>query len=125
MENPGWLKLVVVGLVLSAMAGGYFLLSSRLVPTKSNKSQETSVSEDTPKPSQDLSVLGQVATPSVSPTTTPIVVTPTNPPAYTRIAQRVQGRVETLPNTGVPVFLVGVGALSAMVVGLSLSKFPY
>lgn len=121
MENQGWLKLVVVGLVLSAMAGGYFLLSSRLV---SKKSQETPVSEITPEPSRDLSVLGQTATPSASPTTAPVVARPTNPPAYTRIAQRTQTQVQTLPNTGVPVYLMGVGALSAMVVGVSLSKFP-
>lgn len=125
MENQGWLKLVIVGLVLSAMAGGYFLLSNRLVSKKSTKSQGEVVTETTPIPSQGISVLGQTATPSATPAATPIaVVTPTNPPAYTRIVQRTQSKIQTLPNTGIPVYLMGVGALSAMVVGVSLSKFP-
>lgn len=116
MENPNWLRLIVVGLVLAAMAFGYFLLSSKF--TTKNKVQKTNVVE-TVQPSDT-----EIPAAPGSPSTTPQVVSSSTPSAYTRIAQRNQG-IQTLPATGSPLFLISLLASSALVTGFSLRKFPH
>ena len=106
METSPWLKLITVGLVLAALAVGYFLLSGKL---SSNSNTKTSV-------------LGQ----NVQTTPTPVAVASPSPAsAYQRIANRTQGGVSTLPKTGFPVGLAVVFSASAMISGWSLRKFPH
>lgn len=104
MENPGWMRIIVVGLVLAALAIGYFLLSGSFVKTKpkSEVSNKTVVAE------------------------TPVAATPkpATTSAYTRIVNRAQGGTQTLPATGFPLALVGVFSAGAAVAGFGLRKFP-
>ena len=128
MENPNWLRLIVVGLVLAAMAFGYFLLSNRFVSTKNTKIQKTTQVVEKTQPTQepDIVAVQPSVTPSASPISSPRAnVTPTNSPAYTKIAERTnKGGIQTLPKTGAPLFFMGIGALSAIATGLGLRKFP-
>ncbi|MDO8573234.1 MAG: hypothetical protein Q7R77_00605, partial [Candidatus Daviesbacteria bacterium] len=86
MEDPKWLKLVVIGLVLAAVAVGYFLFTGRF---SSNKS----VLGVVPIATQSAKLV--VSSPSPSPVS-----------AYNRITERTAkgGQpVNTLPRTGFPV----------------------
>lgn len=112
MENSPWLKLITIGLVLAALAVGYFLLTGRL------SSNSVTRTKSSPSPS----VLGQNAQSSPAPATTP---SPSPSSAYERIVDRSQGGVQTLPKTGFPVELAVVFSISAIVSGLSLRKFPH
>ncbi|MBI2334373.1 hypothetical protein HYU96_01095 [Candidatus Daviesbacteria bacterium] len=101
METSPWLRLITIGLVLAALAVGYFLISGRFV-------SKEGVSQASPP-----------ATPTPSPTPLP---TPQN--AYSRILERSQTQVQTLPNTGSPLILISIFSLSAIISGLGLRKFP-
>ena len=105
MQDNIWLRLITVGLVLAALAVGYFLLSGRLTSKQAG-----------PTANPEPTVLGQNAkvTPSPSPAS-----------AYTRIAERSQANVQTLPNTGFPALLAVVFSVSAIISGWSLRKFPH
>jgi hypothetical protein len=106
MEDSRWLRLVTIGLVLMALAVGYFLLSGKLFSNSTTKLQsQTNKAVSSPSPT---------ASPSATPAS-----------AYTRIAERSQGSVQTLPNTGFPVFLVSALSASVMIVGWGLKKFPH
>lgn len=109
MQDNIWLRLITVGLVLAALAIGYFLLSGRLT------SKQTG-STASPEPT----ILGQDAksTPSPSPS-------PNSTSAYDKIVERNQSNVRTLPNTGFPAFLALVFSVSAIISGWSLRKFPH
>lgn len=109
MDDPRWLRLITIGLVLAALAVGYFLLTGKL-----------SISNITKQPSP--SILGQNAQTSPTPIAVP---TPTPASAYTRIVNRTQGGVQVLPNTGFPVGLAVVFSISAMISGLGLRKYPH
>lgn len=118
MEDTRWLRLISVGLVLAAMAVGYFLLSNSFFSSKSTKVQTQNTQNQQATPSaqvSDQNVLGQV---SPSPV-------PSNSPAYARIVGRNQTQAEALPNTGAPLFLIGVLSVSALAAGLGLRRFPY
>jgi|GEM_PF-1967413 hypothetical protein len=120
MDDPKWLKLVVIGLVLAALATGYFLLSGRLTSNKAatpgtqvNKNIPTATAAASP------SVLGQATQ------GTPVPVSSSAPTsAYSAIVDRNQGGVQNLPNTGSPVIFVSALAVSSMLVGWGLRKFP-
>lgn len=122
MDDPKWLKLVVIGLVLAALATGYFLLSGRLTSNKAatpgtqvSKNIPTATAAASPSPS----VLGQATQ------GTPVPVSSSAPAsAYSAIVDRNQGGVQNLPNTGSPVILVSALAVSSMLVGWGLRKFP-
>ncbi len=105
MENSRWLGLITIGLVIAALAVGYFLLTGKLSTNKST------ISQASPTPS----VLGQNVQ------TTPA---PTPMSAYNRIVSRNQGKVQTLPKTGFPVELAVVFSASAMISGWGLRKYP-
>lgn len=102
MEDTRWLRLVTIGLVLAAMAVGYFLLAQRFSGTKTEVSDQP-----TPSPS----VLGTDTTDATK-------------SAYQRIAERTKGGVETLPATGFPALLTGTLFASAVIIGLGLRRFP-
>lgn len=110
MDNPGWLRFLTIGLVLAALAVGYFLLTGRLASNSATKTQ----------PSPPPSVLGQNAqpTPSSSPSTTPAS-------AYERIVDRSQSGTQTLPKTGFPLELAVAFSVSAIISGWGLRKFPH
>lgn len=113
MDDPRWLRLVTIGLVLSALAVGYFLFTGRLSPTGTRIPTQADKAVPSPAPTVIPGV-----TPSPSPTPTPAS-------AYSRIVERTQGGVQTLPKTGFPVELAIVFSVSAMIFGLSLRKFPH
>lgn len=102
MDDPRWLRIIVVGLVLAALAVGYYLISGTF-SLKSAKPQTK-----TPTPS------------------TPVVAGATSSPqsAYQKIVERNQAQVQTLPNTGLPVGFIGLLSIAIMITGLGLRKFP-
>ncbi len=119
MEDPRWLRLITIGLVLAALAVGYFLLSGRLASNSVKKTQAS-----------PTSVLGQNTQPT--PTAIPTVVSTPSPvpsvvpnSAYNRIVNRTQGGVQTLPSTGFPVGLFGALSAAAAVAGWGLRRFPH
>lgn len=104
MEDPRWLRIVTVGLVLAALAVGYFLLTGRF-----NSNNQT-------KP------INQVTTqtsPTPAPTRIPNVTPPT--PLATPDPRR---NITTLPRTGYFQFILGIISVGIMISGLGLRKFP-
>lgn len=108
MDDPRWLRLITIGLILASFAVGYLLFTGAFA---SNKIKEVAV---LPSPSSVLSAILPLET-SV----------PANTSAYNTIADRTQGSVQTLPNTGFPIELIGVISAGAVIAGWSLRKFPY
>lgn len=108
MDDSRWLRFVTIGLVLAALAVGYFLFTGRFAPNISTRTQAS------PSPS----VLGEDAQATPSPSPTP-------ESAYERIVDRTQSGTQTLPNTGFPLGLVAVFSLSALISGWGLRKFPH
>lgn len=113
MDDPRWLRLITIGLILAALAVGYFLLTGRFSSTSTTKTQ----------PSPTPSVLGQdlQAASTSNPASTPA---PTPASAYNRIVSRTQGGATTLPKTGFPLGLAVVFSISAIISGFGLRKFP-
>lgn len=103
MDDPRWLRLVTIGLVLAALAVGYFLFSGGMSVNKSSKA---------PNP----------PSPSGSPSLRPSLQATQS--AFSRISERAQSDAQTLPGTGFPAGLAIVFSVSAMITGFSLRKFP-
>lgn len=118
MEDPRWLRLLTVGLVLAALAVGYFLFTGRF----SSNSATKRVAQVVVSPSPSVTSASPVPTssPKVSPTPS---ATPSS--AYATIANRTKGGVQTLPRTGFPLDLAAVLAVSVMISGWGLRKFPH
>ncbi|MBI2019187.1 hypothetical protein HYS95_00775 [Candidatus Daviesbacteria bacterium] len=115
MEDPKWLRLVTIGLVLAAVAVGYFLLSGRF--TSDTKKPATQISQASP-------------TPTMSPVPTQTPATPSPASAYDRIAQRTNGatggqNLQTLPRTGFPIGAAAALSGSAILIGWGLKRFPH
>ena len=114
MDDPRWLRLIAVGLVLAALAVGYFLLTGRFT---SNKQADRAV--PTPQPTiipsvppspEAVDLYGNVGVDSQStPSATSSPITD----------------IYTLPRTGNPQAFLAVIALGIMVSGLGLRKFPH
>lgn len=111
MDDPRLLRIITIGLVLAALAVGYFLLTGGLT-SRSKKVQTNQVNRvvESPVPSPASGVSGSPQTATES--------------AYSRILDRTQTGVRTLPDTGFPAGLAIVFSISAMISGLSLRKFP-
>ncbi len=128
MEDPRWSRLIIIGVLLAVVAGGYFFLTNQFIFGKSKNPTSNQLSQ-TPQPQNTNQVVPNgVAqnTPDSQPgNPTPQVVVPNNRSAYEALVERNQQQVTTLPKTGAPIFLIGAAALSAIVTGLSLRKFPY
>lgn len=115
MDDPIWLRVITVGLVLAALAVGYFLLTGRF---SSNKTVKT-----------NNQVLNQV-----SPTPVPTMIPKTNNAPNSILGQNSQvtppamaaarNNVNTLPRTGFSVVLLGIISTGVMISGLGLRKFP-
>lgn len=122
MDDPRWLRLITIGLILAALAVGYFLFTGKFSSNSAKTTQTT----------PEASVLGQTiqtqnGTSGASPN--PVVSASPNPAsAYARIVtrnqQNQQAQVQTLPKTGFPAGLAGVLSISAMFVGYGLRRFP-
>lgn len=122
MEDPRWLRLITTGLILAALAVGYFLLSGRLGSNTvtRTKPQATQVPSISPSPFFSPNPL---PSPSPSPVSSP-GATPASGSAYNAIVDRSKGGVQSLPNTGFPVGLAVVFSISVIISGWGLRKFP-
>lgn len=117
MEDTRWLRLVTIGLVLAAMAVGYFILAQRF--TKSQPQIVETIPFPSPTPTSSvLSVTNSMESPLPSPTGQ------TTKSAYQRIAERTKGEVQQLPATGFPSLLIGALSASAIIIGFGLRRFP-
>lgn len=120
MDDPKWLRLITIGLVLAAVAVGYFLFTGRF--SSSNVSKTTQISQASPSATSSAqpSVLGQNSQGFVSPTPTPVS-------AFNKIAgltTKSGQPVNALPRTGFPGSLAAVLAISTMIAGWGLRRFP-
>lgn len=114
MDDPRILRIITVGLVLAALAVGYFLLTGGFA-IKSKKVGQNQVSQAVESPSPSA-----IAGVNYQPTPTP---SPKS--AYDRIASRSQSSVQSLPNTGFPEGIAVVFSVGTLVAGWSLRKYPY
>ncbi len=123
MEDPRWLRLVTIGLILMALAVGYFLFSGRL---SSNSATRTESQANRVVQSPTLTVT-PAPTPTVLGRNTLVTPTPSSSSAYLRIVNRnqAQGGVQTLPRTGFPIGLTAIFSASAIISGWGLRKFPH
>lgn len=122
MEQSVFLRVAIISLFLIVVAAGYFFLTGKFL-TGSIKlptlfSQKVQVQ---PTPQQVLGENTQVQTSTPS---ADLDQSAKPSSAYTRIAQRSQGSIETLPKTGSPLFLIATILLSFTVTGWGLRKFP-
>jgi hypothetical protein len=118
MEDTGRIRLIIIGIILAVVAGGYFLFTqaSRVLNSKTDNNIKVAVATPTPSAS------GQVVVRFASPTPT---ATPKNAPAVAgQSTQLAQGTKGGLPATGFPVGLVGIFGTSAAIIGWSLKKYP-
>lgn len=133
MEDQRWLRLITIGLVLAAVAVGYFLFTGRfsLKDTKPQEQVSQSVSSPAATSSAAVSAQPTAATskPSVSgQQTAGASPFPSGSPAsaYNAIAQRTTkgGQpIQNLPRTGFPLELAGVLSASAILAGWGLRRF--
>lgn len=107
MNDPRVLRIITVGLVLAAIAVGYFLLTGGLSPKPKKVQTQTTQVYKTESP-----------TPSESP-----VLSVQSSPAPTNVPSAYN--VQTLPATGFPVGLAFVFSVSAIISGWSLRKYPH
>ena len=108
MDDPKWLRLITIGLILASLVVGYLLFTGAFASHKAKKV----VVPPSPSPVADAAVLPlQTSAPFTS-------------SAYNAIADRTQGSVQTLPNTGFPVGLLGAFSVGAVIAGWGLRKFP-
>ncbi|OGE64903.1 hypothetical protein A3I48_01825 [Candidatus Daviesbacteria bacterium RIFCSPLOWO2_02_FULL_36_7] len=118
MEDSKWFRLLTIGLVLAALAVGYFLFTGKF----SSNSATRRVAQVVASPSPSITPASPVptSTPKVSPTPS---ATPSS--AYNTIANRTKGGVQTLPRTGFPLDLTAILSVSVMISGWGLRKFPH
>ena len=106
MEDTRWLRFVTIGLVLAAMAVGYFLLAQRF------SSNNTEVAQT----QQEFVITTPAPTPSVTPLPSPSVL---------GIGSTTKGGVQALPATGFPGVLLIAFSAGAIAAGFGLRKFPH
>lgn len=116
MEDPKWLRIVTLGLVIAALAVGYLLFSGKFLASNKKITQQQEV-----QPSPQASALVKPSPSVLGVNTQP---SPTSSSAYNSIAERNRNGVQTLPNTGFPAGLILVFSASALISGWSLRKFP-
>ncbi|MBI2597250.1 hypothetical protein HYW41_03780 [Candidatus Daviesbacteria bacterium] len=120
MDDPRWLRIVTVGLILASLAVGYFLLTGGFSSKPRRvQPQNTQVSNSSSSPSPYSATLG---------TTSPFATTEpeqtTIPSAYSRIVERNQSNIQALPATGFPAGLAVVFSVGTIITGWSLRKYP-
>lgn len=143
MEDSRWLKLMTIGLVLAAVAVGYFLFNSRFASNTEKQQSQADQAVASPSPSSSPnptatsspSVLGQNAQAGLRITSGP---TPTPASAFNRIVSRNQGNqgsgvtqnsdsqlLTTLPRTGFPIESAIAFSIAAAISGWGLRRFPH
>lgn len=140
MDDPRWLRFMTIGLVLAAVAVGYFLLSGTL-STKNTTQTGSQVSQASPQPTSSPTttaspaVLGQNnRTPNgTAGTISRPTASPSPASAFEIISDRNRSRAQTgqigqtaeaLPRTGFPIGLALVLSASAAIASWGLRRFP-
>ena len=115
MGDSSRLKLILVGLILAGIVGGYFLYT-----------QATKISKNAQVSDVQQFVPGRVV--SASPLPSPTVLGQAN---KLSLAQTTKGGqppsqvpIKTLPATGAPGDLMAIFSLSAAIIGWGLRKYP-
>lgn len=124
MDDPRWIRLIIVGLVLAALVVGYMIFSGGFVKSKSVQKNAPTATETTFK-SPNPSVVTPIGTPSALLNATPSASPAASGSAYDQIAGRSQSNVQTLPNTGIQVSMGLLVSLLAIISGWSLRKFTH
>ncbi len=125
MEDPRWLRLVTVGLVLAALAVGYFLLTGRFSSSNQAKPNKAVINQVNPTPipvASETTMRGE-NTPNPTPLDAGLGAYPTASPSAA--APYPRGNVTTLPRTGDLQLILVIISTGIMVSGLSLRKFPH
>jgi len=122
MDDPRWLRIITIGLVLAALVVGYFLLTGGLSVKKTNTVPQANKVQQTVAPSATVepTPFSLIVDSQVSPTPKPSSVS-----AYSTIASRYQVEAQALPKTGFPVELATIFSISAIICGWSLCKYPH
>jgi hypothetical protein len=121
MEDTGRVRLIIIGIILAIVAGGYFLFTqaNRVFKSRTEGNQTTNQRNVAVSPSPSANSGYNIVVVSPSPTG---FATASGTPAVagrsTNIAQN------SLPNTGFPEVLAGTFALSAVISGYFLRKYP-
>ena len=122
MDDPRLLRIILFGLVLAALTVGYLIFTGRFVRSQQIKTQtQVAISTPTPTITTLVNRLAVNSTPSPVPSASGRQIASS---AYTRIVDRTQNKVTTLPKTGLPAVLLSVVSLSAIISGWFLRKFP-
>ena len=121
MEDPRWLRLVTVGLVLAALAVGYFLLTGRFNLNNQTKPNNQVINQGSPTPSPIISetaVPGDGTVPNATPPAVGIGSSPVATP-------NPRSNVTILPRTGYHLIILGIISAGVMISGLGLRKYPH
>lgn len=128
MEDAGRIRLIIIGIILAVIAGGYFLFTqaSRVLKSKSQSAAQVIVS---PNPVSSPTAYNLVlVTPSPSPigarTNSALTQVVAGNSAAGANAGSNPGTKGTLPKTGFPGILAGAFATSAIISGFFLRKYP-
>lgn len=141
MEGSRWLTILLIGLMLSGAVVGYFLIRNTFMQNGQAQPQVAQTPQATPSTPQSTPedfILGQQTPPttpppqpSPRPTAKPASsfaqISPTPASAISQLTNRAQAGVQktqTLPNTGVPLFLSGTLSILAIIIGFRLRKYP-
>lgn len=122
MDDPRWLRVITVGLVLAALAVGYYIVTGAFSIKKATP--QTQINKTVQDNSNPTLLPSENNTPSVELSPKPSSQ-PKATSAYDRIIARNQAQIQTLPKTGIPVGLIVLLSTSVMTVGLGLRKFPH
>lgn len=114
MEDQRWIRLVTVGLVLAALAVGYFLLTGRFNSNNQAKPNNQVINQN-PTPIPAVS-----ETTAPSPSSVRIGSSPSSTPT-----PNPRMNVTTLPATGYQLVILGIISTGVMISGLGLRKFPH
>ena len=120
MEDPKWLRLVTVGLVLAALAIGYFLLTGRFSSNSQPKPNNQVINQTNPTPipiASETTTRGE-DTPNATPSSAIGLAAPSASP-------NTRTNVTTLPRTGYQLVILGMISTGVMISGLGLRKFPH
>lgn len=123
MDDPKWLRVITVGLILAALAVGYYIVTGAFSIRKTTP--QTQVSKTVQSNSNPTLLPSANTTPSIAPSPKPSNQPQTTMSAYDRIVARNQNEIQTLPKTGVPAGLIVLLSTSVMISGLGLRKFPH
>ena len=136
MDSTSRVKLIIIGLVLAAIVVGYFILAQRFQTNRTSPAQVKTADQSAQAAVQPTS---RTVISVPSPSATAVSTSTARPGAVAQVpgslgvspspaAQANQGNsggdLASLPRTGVPGALVAVLAVSAVVSGWFLRRYP-